>query len=58
MLHFGNDEPSLDDLINDPIAHLVMLCDGFTPKIVRALMYNARSRRTSDTERNTDSAAT
>jgi hypothetical protein len=28
MSHFGNDEPSLDDLINDPIAQLVMVRDG------------------------------
>jgi hypothetical protein len=57
MSHFGNDEPSLDDLIDDPIARLVMVSDGLTPEIVRALMHNARSRRTSDTARNTSSAA-
>jgi hypothetical protein len=58
MSHFGNDEPSLDDLIDDPIAQLVMVRDGLTPEIVRALMHNARCGRTSDTERNTSSAAT
>jgi len=57
MSHFGNDEPSLDDLIDDPIARLVMVRDGLTPEIVRALMDNARGRRTSDTARNTSSAA-
>jgi hypothetical protein len=58
MSHFGNDEPSLDDLIDDPIAQLVMARDGLTPEIVRALMHNARFGRTSDTERNSSSAAT
>jgi hypothetical protein len=53
MSHFGNDEPSLDDLIDDPIARLVMVRDGLTPEIVRALMHNARSRRMSATARNT-----
>ncbi len=44
-LYCGNAEPSIDELLNDPIADLLMKRDGIAPREVRALMADARRRR-------------
>jgi hypothetical protein len=39
-----NAEPTLEELLNDPIAHLLMARDGLHPDHVWACIKNARER--------------
>jgi hypothetical protein len=36
-------EPSLEDLLSDPVTAAVMRCDGVSPASLRALISSARS---------------
>ena len=39
-----NSEPTVEELLNDPIAHLLMARDGLQPDHVWACVTNARQR--------------
>ena len=39
-----NREPSLDELLSDPVTRLVMARDGFSDEAVRTLLEEARRR--------------
>ena len=39
-----NREPSLDELLSDPVTRLVMARDGFSDEAVRTLLQEARRR--------------
>jgi hypothetical protein len=43
-MYVRNREPSLDDLLNDPVTRLVMARDGFSDEAVRRLIAEARQR--------------
>jgi hypothetical protein len=58
MSYFGNHEAPVDDLINDPIARLLIGRDGSTAEAVRALIEDARRKWVSDTARTTSSSET
>jgi len=45
MCYFGNDEPSIDDLIDDHVGRLVISRSGMTPETVRALILDAWRKR-------------
>jgi hypothetical protein len=51
MFYFGNHEAPVDDLINDPIARLLIGRDGSTAEAVRALIGDARRKWVSDPAR-------
>jgi hypothetical protein len=36
MMYLGNCEPPLDEVLDEPIVHLVMACDRLPPQEVRA----------------------
>jgi len=40
-LYCGNAEPSIDELLDDPIAQLLMRRDGVAPEACRAVMRRA-----------------
>jgi hypothetical protein len=44
MLYSDNREPPVDELLEDPIVHLVMARDGLSPEDVRAYIDLARRR--------------
>jgi hypothetical protein len=44
-LYCGNTEPSIDELLGDPIMHVLMKRDGVPPRDVRALIAAARRRQ-------------
>ena len=44
-LYCGNAEPSVDELLNDPIVHRLMERDGVAPGEVRDVMAAARRQR-------------
>jgi hypothetical protein len=58
MWYFGNHEAPVDDLINDPIARLLIGRDGSTAEAVRALIEVVRRRWVADTARTTSSPET
>lgn len=39
-----NREPSLDELLSDPVTRLVMARDGFSDEAVRTLLHETRRR--------------
>jgi hypothetical protein len=43
-MYIRNREPSLDELLNDPVTRLVMARDGFSDEAVRTLIAEARQR--------------
>lgn len=43
-MHIRNIEPSIDDLLDDPIALLLMARDGLTLAAIRALLGQAKER--------------
>ena len=43
-MYLHNREPSLEDLLNDPIARAVMARDGFSAEAIRALVAETRQR--------------
>jgi len=43
MLYFGNREPSLDEVFDDPIVRLLMERDGLPPDEARACVERARA---------------
>lgn len=43
-MYVRNREPSLDELLNDPVTRLVMARDGFSDEAVRTLIAEARRR--------------
>jgi hypothetical protein len=43
-MYFRNREPSLDDLLSDPVTRLVMARDGFSDEAVRTLLQETRRR--------------
>jgi hypothetical protein len=43
-MYFRNREPSLDDLLSDPVTRLVMTRDGFSDEAVRTLLQETRRR--------------
>ncbi|HEX9490279.1 MAG TPA: hypothetical protein VF930_08340 [Stellaceae bacterium] len=43
-MYVRNREPSLDELLNDPVTRLVMARDGFSDEAVRTLLAEARQR--------------
>ena len=43
-MYVRNREPSLDELLNDPVTRLVMARDGFSDEAVRMLLAEARQR--------------
>jgi hypothetical protein len=43
MSHY-NAEPTVDELLNDPIAHLLMVRDRLQPEHIWACVDNARQR--------------
>lgn len=47
-MYVRNREPSLDDLLNDPVTRLVMARDGFSDEAVRRLITEARQRLLGD----------
>ena len=42
VLYSGNLEPSIEELLNDPIAALIMARDRITPEIVWSQVHEAR----------------
>jgi hypothetical protein len=44
-LYCGNTEPSIDELLGDPIMQVLMKRDGVPPRDVRALIDMARRRQ-------------
>jgi hypothetical protein len=45
MSYFGNEEPPIDDLIDDPVGRIVISRSGMTPEAVRALLDDVRRKR-------------
>jgi len=43
-MYVRNREPSLDELLNDPVTRLVMARDGFSDQAIRTLLSEARRR--------------
>jgi hypothetical protein len=43
-MHRHNVEPTVEELLSDPIVHLLMLCDRLEPEHVWACVNNARQR--------------
>ena len=43
-MYFRNREPSLDDLLSDPVTRMVMARDGFSDEAVRTLLQETRRR--------------
>ncbi len=43
-MYIRNIEPSIDDLLDDPIALLLMARDGLSPTAIRTLLGQARKR--------------
>jgi hypothetical protein len=43
-MYVRNREPSLEELLNDPVTRLVMARDGFSDEAVRTLIAEARQR--------------
>jgi hypothetical protein len=43
MLYFGNREPPLDEVFDDPIVRLLMARDGLPPDEARACVERARA---------------
>ena len=43
-MYVRNREPSLDELLNDPVTRLVMARDGFSDEAVRTLLQETRRR--------------
>ena len=43
-MFFRNREPSLDELLSDPVTRLVMARDGFSDEAVRTLLQETRRR--------------
>jgi hypothetical protein len=43
-MYVRNREPSLDELLNDPVTQLVMARDGFSDEAVRTLIAETRQR--------------
>ena len=43
-MYFRNREPSLDDLLSDPVTRMVMARDGFSDEAVRTLLQETRLR--------------
>ncbi|HKW52071.1 MAG TPA: hypothetical protein VJO12_00145 [Stellaceae bacterium] len=43
-MYIRNREPSLDELLSDPVTRLVMARDGFSDEAVRTLIKEARQR--------------
>jgi hypothetical protein len=43
-MYIRNREPSLDELLSDPVTRLVMARDGFSDEAVRMLIEEARQR--------------
>lgn len=43
-MYIRNREPSLDELLSDPVTRLVMARDGFSDEAVRMLIKEARQR--------------
>jgi hypothetical protein len=43
-MYIRNREPSLDELLSDPVTRLVMARDGFSDEAVRMLIKEARRR--------------
>ena len=43
-MYHHNAEPTLEELLNDPIAHLLMARDGLLPEHVSACVKSARRR--------------
>ena len=50
-LAFPNEEPTIAELLNDPIAHLLMKRDGVCVRDVVAVIEAARDRRRAAVER-------
>ena len=44
QMYIRNREPSLDELLSDPVTRLVMARDGFSDEAVRMLIEEARQR--------------
>ncbi|HUC67383.1 MAG TPA: hypothetical protein VMA53_18215 [Stellaceae bacterium] len=45
LLRGCNQEPSLDDMLADPIVHLLMGSDGVQPADVRRALFSAMQRQ-------------
>jgi hypothetical protein len=45
LLRGCHEEPSLDDMLSDPIVHLLMGSDGVQPADVRRALFSAMQRR-------------
>jgi len=43
-MHFRNAEPTVEELLDDPIAHLLMARDGIEPEQVWAYVNDARRK--------------
>jgi hypothetical protein len=43
-MHSFNSEPSIEDILSDPVTRLVMARDGLTDDIMRAVIAEARRR--------------
>ena len=43
-MYVRNREPSLDELLSDPVTRLVMARDGFSDEAVRTLLQETRRR--------------
>lgn len=43
-MYIRNTEPSIDDLLDDPIALLLMARDGLSPAAIRAVLGQAKER--------------
>ena len=44
-MYVGNREPSIDELLNDPIARLLMRRDAVDAEIIRSLIDDIKLRR-------------
>lgn len=47
MCYFGNNEPPIDDLIDDDLGRLVISRSGMTPETIRALIVDAWRKQSS-----------
>lgn len=56
-MYVRNREPSLDDLLNDPVTRLVMARDGFSDEAIRRLIAEARQRLLGDNGAQSEAAA-
>jgi len=56
-MYVRNREPSLDDLLNDPVTRLVMARDGFSDEAIRQLIAEARQRLLGDNGAQSEAAA-